>query len=280
MGPRDAARRRAAQQFGGARLVKGSHIVVPRLYDGEEAYILQNDDRRIVFVLPFERDFTLIGTTELPFTGDPGDVQISPEEIDYLCRAVARWFRAGPSPADVVWCYAGVRPLYDDHAANAAAATRDYVLELDAAGGAPALSVFGGKVTTHRRLAEHALARLGPWLKDAGPPWTAGSVLPGGEGMPAGGPAALAAELRRDYPFLADARTASPAPTAPRRAPSSARRRAWPIWDTISAAASTSARCAGWWSGNGRRPPTTSCGAARSSGCARTLRRCGSCPAI
>jgi glycerol-3-phosphate dehydrogenase len=186
------------------RLVKGSHIVVPRLYEGDQAHILQNDDRRIVFVLPFERDFTLIGTTELPFEGDPGDVQTSAEETEYLCRAVSRWFRNAVSPGDVVWSYAGVRPLYDDHAGSAAAVTRDYVLELDAADGAPALSVFGGKITTHRRLAEHALLRLQPWLPGAGPLWTAGSLLPGGEGMPEGGPAALAAELRRDYPFLND----------------------------------------------------------------------------
>jgi glycerol-3-phosphate dehydrogenase len=186
------------------RLVKGSHIVVPRLHDGEQAYILQNDDRRIVFVLPFERDFTLIGTTELPFAGNPSEVRIAPQEVDYLCRAVSRWFREPVSPADVVWSYAGVRPLYDDRAKSAAAVTRDYVLELDAEQGAPALSVFGGKITTHRRLAEHALARLARWLPAAGPAWTAGSVLPGGEGMPAGGPAALAEELRRDYPFVAD----------------------------------------------------------------------------
>src|SRR5258708_3800344 len=113
------------------RLVKGSHIVVPRLYPGEHAYLLQNDDRRIVFVIPYEREFTLIGTTELPFSGDPVSAHISTEEVEYLCRAVGRWFRDAPEPRDVVWTYAGVRPLYEDHASNAAAVTRDYVLELD-----------------------------------------------------------------------------------------------------------------------------------------------------
>jgi len=180
------------------RLVKGSHIVVPRLYPGDHAYLLQNDDRRIVFVLPFEREFSLIGTTELPFSGDPATAQVTEAEIAYLCDAVARWFAAPPRPADVVWQYAGVRPLYDDRARSASAVTRDYVFDLDVAG-APALSIFGGKLTTHRRLAEHALARLAPHLPAAGPPWTATSQLPGGTGDSA----ALTAELRRDYRLLA-----------------------------------------------------------------------------
>lgn len=183
------------------RLVKGSHIVVPRLYDGEQAYLLQNDDRRIVFVIPFERDWSLVGTTELPFADDPGSAEISAEEIAYLCRAVARWFHSPPRPADVVWSYAGVRPLYEDCARSAAALSRDYVLELDVAG-PPALSIFGGKLTTHRRLAEHALAKLAPHLPACGPPWTAGSVLPGGDTLPGGGIAALAGDLMRHYPFL------------------------------------------------------------------------------
>jgi len=186
------------------RLVKGSHIAVPKLYPGDHAYLLQNDDRRIVFVMPFERGYSLIGTTELPFAGDPAEAQITPEETLYLCRAVARWFAAPPLPADVVWSYAGVRPLYEDRARDAASVSRDYVLDLDVAG-APALTIFGGKLTTHRRLAEHALARLLPYLPGAGPPWTAGSILPGGDGFPAGGVAALAAELSRRYRFLAAA---------------------------------------------------------------------------
>jgi glycerol-3-phosphate dehydrogenase len=183
------------------RLVKGSHIVVPKLYAGDHAYLLQNDDRRIVFVMPFAREYSLIGTTELPFAGDPSEARISPEEVAYLCRAVARWVAAPPRPGDVVWSYAGVRPLYEDRAKSAAALSRDYVFELDTTG-PPALSIFGGKLTTHCRLAEHALARLAPHLPAAGPPWTAGSVLPGGDGLPAGGVAALAADLAGRYPFL------------------------------------------------------------------------------
>ena len=183
------------------RLVKGSHIVLPRLYDGEHAYILQNQDRRVCFVIPFERDFSLIGTTELPFAGDPAEASIGEEEVEYLCRAVGRWFRAPPRPADVVWSYAGVRPLYEDRAKSASAVSRDYVLELDTAG-APALSIFGGKLTAYRRLAEHALDRLAPFLPEAGPAWTANSVLAGGEDLLEGGTATLAADLRREHPFL------------------------------------------------------------------------------
>jgi glycerol-3-phosphate dehydrogenase len=189
------------------RLVKGSHIVVPQLYDGDHGYLLQNDDRRIIFVLPFEHRYSLIGTTELPSSGDPGTASITEDEIAYLCRAVARWFQAPPGPADVVWSYAGVRPLYEDRAKSAASVSRDYVFDLDTAG-APALSIFGGKLTTYRRLAEHALARLQSYLPAAGPPWTAHSVLPGGVGLEGGGAAALAADLARRYPFL-DAITAA-----------------------------------------------------------------------
>ena len=188
------------------RLVKGSHIVVPRLYPGDHAYLLQNDDRRIVFVIPFEQEFSLIGTTELPSTGDPAAAVVTKEEVAYLCRAVVRWFGNPPSASDVVWRYTGVRPLYEDRARSASAVTRDYVFDLDTAG-APVLSIFGGKLTTHRRLAEHALARLAPHLPEAGPAWTAQSLLPGGEDLPAGGVTALAIELARDHPGL-DAATA------------------------------------------------------------------------
>ncbi|HYC14045.1 MAG TPA: glycerol-3-phosphate dehydrogenase [Stellaceae bacterium] len=177
-----------AQRAGGLhgnaalRLVKGSHFVVPRLYPGEHAYILQNDDRRIVFVLPFERDFTLIGTTEEPFTGDPRTVSCSDEEADYLCRAVGHWLTTPLSPKAILWRYAGVRPLYEDHAKNASAVTRDYVLLLEGEPGqAPLLSVLGGKITTFRRLAEHALERLAPFFPGLSPAWTRGSILPGGE---------------------------------------------------------------------------------------------------
>ncbi|HKW55342.1 MAG TPA: glycerol-3-phosphate dehydrogenase, partial [Stellaceae bacterium] len=162
------------------RLVKGSHIVVPRLYPGEQAYLLQNDDRRVVFVLPFEQDFTLIGTTDIPYAGDPGRVAIDAAETEYLCRAVSAWLARPVTPSQVVWSYAGVRPLYDDHAKNAAAVTRDYVFHLDERG-APVLSVFGGKITTYRRLAEHALERLGKFLPGASGPWTDAAPLPGGD---------------------------------------------------------------------------------------------------
>jgi glycerol-3-phosphate dehydrogenase len=164
------------------RLVKGSHIVVPRLYDGSHAHILQNVDRRVVFATPYERRFTLIGTTDVPFAGDLDEVAITAEETSYLCAAVSRYFRKPVAPTDVVWSYAGVRPLYDDAAASASEVTRDYVLDLDApAGEAPLLAVFGGKITTYRRLAEHALEKLRPFCPDLPPAWTERAVLPGGD---------------------------------------------------------------------------------------------------
>ncbi len=162
------------------RLVKGSHILLPRLYEGEHAFILQNDDRRVVFMIPFEERFTLVGTTDVPFEGAPDDVQPSFEEIEYLCRAASRYLARPPSPAQVVWRYAGVRPLYDDGSADPSAVTRDYSLRLDVAGSAtPVLSVFGGKVTTYRRVAEQALARLAPYFPGMKGPWTVRSPLPG-----------------------------------------------------------------------------------------------------
>jgi glycerol-3-phosphate dehydrogenase len=164
------------------RLVKGSHIVVPQLFDHDFPYIFQNPDGRIVFAIPYEDDFTLIGTTDVDFTGDPGEVAISEEETRYLCDAVNVYFKRKITPADVVWTYSGVRPLYDDAAESAAAATRDYVLQLDhAPGRAPLLSVFGGKITTFRRLAEHALEKLEDALGPLGKRWTAGASLPGGD---------------------------------------------------------------------------------------------------
>ena len=173
-----------ARQDRGVRLIKGSHIVVPRLYDGEHAFMLQNPDRRIVFAIPYERDFTLIGTTDQPWQGPPGPATIDAEETAYLCDTVNRYFTRAIGPADIVWSYSGIRPLYDDHAANASAVTRDYVLDLDAEGGqAPLLSVFGGKITTYRKLAEHALEKLAPTFPDAGGSWTATQPLPGGDFM-------------------------------------------------------------------------------------------------
>ena len=180
------------------RLVKGSHIVVPRLYEGEHAYLLQNPDKRVVFVIPYEGKFSLIGTTDMPWTGDAGEVAISADETAYLCEAAGRWLTRAPTPADVVWSYSGVRPLHDDGAESASAVTRDYVLELDApAGEAPVLSVFGGKITTYRRLAEAALAKLGV----PGESWTATQPLPGGD-LPDGDFERFLADLSAAYPFL------------------------------------------------------------------------------
>jgi glycerol-3-phosphate dehydrogenase len=164
------------------KLVKGSHIVVPRQYEGEHAFILQNDDRRVVFMIPYEGKFTLIGTTDIAVAGDPSNPAASPEEIAYLCRAANRYLARAVAPAHVVWHYAGVRPLYDDGTANPSAITRDYTLRLDAdEGAAPVLSVFGGKITTYRKLAEHALDKLRPWFPSMRGTWTADKPLPGGE---------------------------------------------------------------------------------------------------
>jgi glycerol-3-phosphate dehydrogenase len=177
-GPWAAEMRTRAGLSGSAslRLVKGSHIVVRRLYEGDHAYLLQNDDRRVVFAIPFERDYTLVGTTEAA-AYNPEAEPVTGAEIDYLCRAVRRWFKRAPEPADVVWRFSGVRPLYDDGAKSASAASRDYVFELDD-NGAPCLSIFGGKLTTYRHLAEAALKRLAAHLPGVGPPWTADAMLP------------------------------------------------------------------------------------------------------
>ncbi len=184
----------------GVRLVKGSHIVVPKLYAGAHAFLLQNPDRRVVFAIPYERDFTLIGTTDTGWQGPPGRAQIDAGEVAYLCATANRYFAQGITPADIVWSYSGIRPLYDDHAASASAVTRDYVLDLDAAvGAAPLLSIFGGKITTYRRLADHALARLAPAFPGMGPDWTATAPLPGGDFADFD---ALLADLTARYPAL------------------------------------------------------------------------------
>jgi glycerol-3-phosphate dehydrogenase len=164
------------------RLIKGSHIVIPRLYEGKHAYFLQNPDGRIEFVIPYEHNYTLIGTTDIPFSGDPSNVVISAEETTYLCECVNRYFKKQISPNDVVWSYSGVRPLYDDDAASAAAVTRDYELELQGDDRTPVLlSVFGGKITTYRKLAEHALEKLQPLLGGSMDSWTGSTALPGGD---------------------------------------------------------------------------------------------------
>jgi len=162
------------------RLVKGSHIVVPRLFEHDHAYLFQHPDGRIVFALPYEGAFTLIGTTDLEFEGDPDRVAIDASETGYLCALANRYFRRQLTPADVVWSYAGVRPLLEDAASSASAATRDYLLGHDRAG-APLLSVFGGKITTYRRLGEEAVDWIAAALGRPRPAWTARAVLPGGD---------------------------------------------------------------------------------------------------
>jgi glycerol-3-phosphate dehydrogenase len=185
------------------RLVRGSHLVLPRLYAGEHAFILQNDDRRVVFMIPYEGRFTLLGTTDVLETGDPLQPQATDAEAAYLCAAAGRYLRQAPRPQDAVWRYAGVRPLYDDGSGDPSSITRDYTLRLDGHGQAPVLSVFGGKLTTYRRLAEQVVDRLAAALGESRPAWTERSRLPGGA-MPAGG---LGDFVRREvapcYPWLA-----------------------------------------------------------------------------
>lgn len=168
----------------GLRLIKGSHIIVPRLFEHPNAYIFQNPDQRIIFAIPYQDDFTLIGTTDEEYRGEVSQVAINSAEIAYLCQAANRYFKREIGPADVVWTYSGVRPLLDDSAQNASAVTRDYLLEVargDTGNGAPLLNIWGGKITTYRKLAEEALALLAPLLANAAPAWTAGAPLPGGD---------------------------------------------------------------------------------------------------
>lgn len=184
------------------RLVKGSHIVVRRIYEGDHAYIFQNPDKRIVFAIPYEHAFTLIGTTDVPYDAAPGAVSISPEETDYLLRSVNHFFARAVTSSEIVWSYAGLRPLYDDGSLQASVVTRDYAFDLDAfEGRAPALSIFGGKITTARRLAEHAIDDLAPFLPAHGPAWTSQAPLPGGD-MGEKGFDSFFSELKRRKPFL------------------------------------------------------------------------------
>ncbi|MGV6840223.1 MAG: glycerol-3-phosphate dehydrogenase [Planktomarina sp.] len=180
------------------RLVRGSHIVVPKIFDHDQPYILQGTDGRIVFAIPYEQDFTLIGTTDVDHDTDPMAAKCSDDEARYLCGFVSKYFKVPVTLDDVVWTYSGVRPLYDDGASSASAATRDYVLSLNT-DGARLLNIFGGKITTYRVLAEDALAKLGHKGK-----WTAGAHLPGGN-FPWDGAGALRGDLQRQYPFLTDA---------------------------------------------------------------------------
>lgn len=186
-----------AQKKAKLRLIKGSHIVLPRLFDHDYAYIFQNPDKRIIFAIPFQEEFTLIGTTDLEYKGAPGQVQIEQDEVSYLCEMASRYFARQITKEQVVWTYSGVRPLLDDESENASAITRDYVLEIDASTsgkGAPMLNVWGGKITTYRKLAEEALAlllphfkpHLKPNLKNKAQNWTDRAFLPGGDLQQAG----------------------------------------------------------------------------------------------
>jgi glycerol-3-phosphate dehydrogenase len=184
------------------RLVKGSHIVVPKFWDGPQAYLFQNDDRRVIFVNPYQGELCLIGTTDIPYSGEADRVAASEDEIAYLLRAVNRYCMRQLARADVIHSFSGVRPLFDDNAEDPSAVTRDYVFELnDAGGAAPALSVFGGKITTFRKLSEHALEKLKPYFHGMAGPWTAGAALPGGD-IAGADFDAFAVGLRRQYPAL------------------------------------------------------------------------------
>ena len=197
----DAALRQVTQRR--LRLDKGSHIVVRRLYDHDRAYVLQTADGRVVFTIPFERDFTLIGTTDQIFSGNPAVVVPTGDEIAYLCRAVNEYFRNPVAAADVVWAFAGVRALYDDGARKPQDIGREYTLVLDKPlGEAPLLTVYGGKITTHRRLAEDVLDRLSHFFPHSRP-WTAKSHLPGGDFV-YDGIETLVGRTRRTWPFLSE----------------------------------------------------------------------------
>lgn len=184
------------------RLVQGSHIVIKKKFDDPRAYFFQNNDGRIIFAIPYEQDFTMIGTTDQDYKGDPAKVEITPEETDYLCKAASEYFREPVLSDDIVWSFSGVRPLYDDGASQAQEATRDYVLKEDSSNGlAPLINVFGGKLTTSRRLAEHMLEKVEALLGKKNPRWTEKASLPGGE-------FAIAdynqqqQRLQKRYPFL------------------------------------------------------------------------------
>jgi len=198
-------RRIATEARAQTRLVKGSHIVVPRLFEHEWAYIFQNADRRIIFAIPYEGAFTLIGTTEVDFDGDPRSVTASPDEITYLCDAASEYFAEPVAPDRVVWTYSGVRPLYDDGHASARETTRDYVLDLQAPDGQPPLlDIFGGKITTYRHLAEQALKKLEDRLPPMRRPWTHEEPLPGGD-FDVGGFEALVDDIGRRHPGIDEA---------------------------------------------------------------------------
>ena len=182
-------------------MIQGSHLIVPKLYEGEHAHILQNEDQRIVFTIPYLNQFTLIGTTDREYTGDPAKVTITEGETDYLLKVVNAHFKKQLSREDILHSYSGVRPLCNDESDNPSAVTRDYTLSLSGGGEeAPLLSVFGGKLTTYRKLAESAMAQLAPYFTQMRPSWTAVEALPGGENMTT--PQALCSAIRDKFDWL------------------------------------------------------------------------------
>ncbi len=183
------------------RLVRGSHIVVKRIFQHDRAYIFQNSDGRIIFAIPYQSRYTLIGTTDQDHGKQVGQVTISPEEQRYLCEAASEYFRNPITKRDIVWAFAGVRPLYNDGASEAQAATRDYVVEPTCLGDAPIINIFGGKITTYRRLAETTLKHIAAFIGNQGAAWTANSHLPGGD-FEAGTSPDFIKDLRLRYPFL------------------------------------------------------------------------------
>lgn len=184
------------------RLVQGSHIVVPKLHNHDRAYIFQNADNRIIFALPYEQDYTLIGTTDQDYEGDPKDVKISPQEVTYLCDAASEYFKEPILPEHIVWSYSGVRPLFDDGASAAQEATRDYVLREDGKGDeARVINIFGGKITTYRRLAESMLEKIEDAIGSRNPSWTANSTLTGGD-FKVDEFEKIVADVQKKYAFL------------------------------------------------------------------------------
>jgi glycerol-3-phosphate dehydrogenase len=187
----------------GVRLVRGSHIVTRKLYDHDKCYFFQGEDGRIIFTIPYETDFTLIGTTDADHVDVHEKPVCTPQEQDYLLDFASKYLKQPVTRDDIVFTYSGVRPLYNDGATSATAATRDYVLKLDQSAGGPILNVFGGKITTYRKLAESALEEIAPFFAQTGPQWTAGVALPGGD-FPVDGVAALTEKLKTKYSFLTE----------------------------------------------------------------------------
>ena len=183
------------------RLVKGSHIITPKFWDGPQAYLVQNHDKRVIFINPYEGDKALIGTTDIAYDGAPETVKADQSEIDYLLAAVNRYFKQELRRDDVVQSFSGVRPLYDDGAGNPSAVTRDYVFDMETSGGAPLLNVFGGKITTFRKLAEHAMQKLDGVFPQMGRDWTAKATLPGGD-IPKADFVAFLSDIQAEYPWL------------------------------------------------------------------------------